>query len=256
MAPWRDAGILLVGHGAAGTPAARDSVLAHIERIRALGLFAEAQAAFLKDEPPLEGALERFMSARVFVVPHFMSAGDLSRMLTPERLGLSGPIARSANRITIFCEPPGIDPELADLIRERASAVCAERGIEPAQARLLLVGHGSTKDTASADNLRRHAERLRRQGGFLEVAAAFLEEAPRLGEVVGRRQPSPSIVMGLFAAEGLHAGRDVRRLLAERDPPGNRLVYAGAIGADPGFLRFILRAVENAERGARREGAP
>ena len=50
----------------------------------------------------------------------------------------------------------------------------------------------------------------------------------------------PAVAAGLFAEDGLHAGRDVTEFIAEAraDVP-----YLGAIGADPGVADLIVDQV-------------
>ena len=72
---------------------------------------------------------------------------------------------------------------------------------------------------------------------FGSVRVAFLDEQPFLEEAL-RRLSGPSVAVGLFAAGGLHAGRDLPGAIARYSHlPVHNL---GAIGADSGIPDLVL----------------
>lgn len=215
-----------------------------------LGLFAEVRAAFLKGAAPLEAALEGLKARRIYVVPNLMSGGAFARRVVPGRLGLKGAVTRRGGRLLLYCDPPGLNPGLARLVLARVGTLCRAASLDPGRLVLLLVGHGSSRDPASGGAVRAHARRLAAEGGFADVRVAFLDEAPRLAEVLAEGLEEPCVVVGMFAADGLHGERDVRRALANTGRLGEGLFYTGAIGGEPGFLDLILDEVRKAERRA------
>ncbi len=71
-----------------------------------------------------------------------------------------------------------------------------------ADAALVLVGHGSTRNADSSAPVRQHAAALRRRGVFAEVAEGFWKGAPDIGGVLGRVAAARVFVVPLFISEG------------------------------------------------------
>jgi sirohydrochlorin ferrochelatase len=92
--------------------------------------------------------------------------------------------------------------------------------------------------------LEQFGARLRVLGRFAEVRIALLEEEPSLAEALGGAR-GPAIVIGLFAGDGLHAGRDVPRLIGALDR--NDVAFAGPVGGWPELADLVAAGVE-AER--------
>lgn len=89
-------------------------VTEHAERIRRTGRFSEIHTCFIRDEPPIEGALDRIEADRVFVVPVFISHGVHTTEDIPEALGLD-----STGKDVTYCDPIGDDPVVTDVILKR-----------------------------------------------------------------------------------------------------------------------------------------
>jgi sirohydrochlorin ferrochelatase len=107
-----------------------------------------------------------------------------------------------------------------------------------------LIGHGSPSDPASRRTAEWHAAPARAGGVFAAVRTAFLDESPTLAEVLPDLR-RPAVAVGLFAAEGLHAGDDIPRLILRhgRAP----LYYVGPIGVDPAIPDLVLEQVAEAD---------
>ena len=131
-------------------------------------------------------------------------------------------------------------------------------------AALLLVGHGSTVNADSSRPTREHAETLRRQGCFAEVATAYWKEHPTL--VGGLRQTlSPRVfVVPLFISEGYFTEEVIPRELGvgpvggagtERvRQRGDRTIhYCHPVGTHPRMTGLIL---DRARDIVRRHPAP
>ena len=115
-----------------------------------------------------------------------------------------------------------------------------------AQTTLILLAHGSSKNSASRSATERLADRVRLGRPFHGVRVAFLEEPPSLNDAA-LESPGPIIVAGLFAGNGLHGADDVAHLMAalRRDD----VVFAGNIAAFPELADVVAATVERA-RGA------
>lgn len=235
---------VLASHGDRGEGERNVTLLAHAEQVRALIGLATVTAGVLKGEPPIEEALSaaKASGAGVIVVyPLFMADGYFTRTVLAERIRVAG--LEGASRVLA---PLGLDPALPQLMLDDALKAAQGAGIDPARARLLVVGHGSKFGPASAEATQRAAAALEAAGGFATVATAFLEEAPLLADALADAA-RPTVVSGFFYGDGMHAGEDVPGAI--RDAHADA-IYAGSVGSSRRVAEVIAAAIM-AEVGAR-----
>jgi len=190
----------------------------------------------LKGEPSLEAALEAARAdgaEDVLIYPLFMAGGYFVQKVLPERIAAAGLIGRSQ-----ILTPLGLDPRLPSLMLTDALAAARQAGFAVESSRLLVVGHGSKFGPASAEATRLVADRMAEASLFKEIAVAFLEEEPLVGAALASSEPT--IVSGFFFGDGMHAGEDVPRAIAEANA---RAVYAGAIGSSPEIPALVAAAL-------------
>jgi sirohydrochlorin cobaltochelatase len=236
--------VLLVGHGSARSRAPATALARHASTLRGTGLFADVASATLHGKPKPDSTLARMTGDEVHVVPLFMSDGYFANAAIPPALSLD---RRDRTRLFHLHPPLGIYPGLTRLIVQRALERAAVEKIAPNETTLLLIGHGSSKDSASRRATEGHAARVRLFASFHDVRTAYLEEAPFLDDVLATLS-GPTIICGLFVAAGRHAGYDVPRTIRRRGMPN--VHYLGAIGTDPAIPNLVLEIVTEAERPA------
>ncbi len=119
-----------------------------------------------------------------------------------------------------------------------------------ADATLVVLGHGTTKNDGSAASVYQHAAELRRRGLFAGVREAFWKQEPRIKPVLaGVRSPRVFIVP-LFISEGFFASEIIPRELGfpadlRLQTPGGRLTYCLPVGTHDRMLDILLaRATE------------
>lgn len=190
--------------------------------------------------PDPEQALAGLRAPEVILAPMLMCDGHCARVVLPRAFGLVGPLPSQLGRRFTICPPLGLQPALTRLILTRAQTAAFRQGLRPESANLLLIGHGSTRDPASRRATLWHAAGARAAAVFGGVDVAFLDEEPFLAQVLGGLS-GPSIAVGLFAADGLHASEDVPRCIARHAPGSVR--YLGAIGEDAGVADLVLEQV-------------
>ena len=231
--------LVLCGHGTGGEGGVLDR---HAGLIRDRGLFAEIRVCSLYAEPELEAVLDTTGAADICVVPWLMCAGyTMDRMA--ERIARHPMVGRIS-----LAEPVGSLPGIAELASDIAEQACKERGWRPAGTGLLVIGHGSERNSVSAETTRRHAARIAAANRFAEVATAFLDETPSPAEALAGLSAPHCIAVGLFAERSLHGEDDVPRLLGT----GSSVAYAGPIGTAPAFADVIVaRAMSAQEAGSR-----
>lgn len=234
------AGVVLVAHGERGGAFSNAILMKHAGAVsERLGSIAVA-AGVLSGTPTLEEALaevERQTSGPVFVFPFFMAAGFFVNVKVPKRIAEAG----LADRCCVLT-PLGSAEQLPAVIAGRARAQAEEIGKQASACRLLLVGHGSKVARASAEATEMVAACLREMSGFGNVATAFLEEAPFLEDVV-TADDRPTVVVGFFNGDGLHAAEDVPEALGRFD---GTIAYTGPVGAFDEVSTLIAEAIAKA----------
>lgn len=218
--------LVLCAHGARGVAGA---AARHAGALRRGGHFARVEACALYGEPRLEAVLGAIAVGPVTVLPFMMAEGYTLERLA-ERLATCRPDARLIGAL-------GAQRGMADILVARALKGCRAHERDPGDTALLLVGHGTTRNAASAATARRHAAVIRERGLFAEVALAFLDESPSVAEAVAELASPFIAAVGFLTDAGTHGAGDVARLLAETGRPG---VYFGPIGPDPALLPLIV----------------
>jgi len=210
-------------------------------------------------EPAFRDVLDLVKSRVVYVVPNFISEGYFTRTVIPQEMRLEG--RRTVrDEITInYCEPAGKHPQMTELLVREARSVAPD--VAPEETSLIIVGHGTGRDPNSAGAARFQAERISAAGGYGEVLAAYMEEAPLIAEWDKLTSRKNVVVVPFFISDGLHSYQDIPVLLGIRNTPGQaasqsdvfrhnphelrgrRLYYGAAIGTEPGFADIILDQV-------------
>jgi sirohydrochlorin cobaltochelatase len=249
----RSQALLLIGHGARDSPDSGAPVRAHAARISRLRVFDEVHTAFWKEAPSIRGSLSRISAADVFVVPVLLADGYFARQVVPRELAVAcGPNPRGA-RTVHYCPPVGTHPGMDALVMRRARQAGPLSRADRRRGALLVVGHGTERDPRSGDVVRAIVRRLRRSHTYGQVELAFLDEDPRLGDVVAGIDAPDLVLVPFLAAEGRHTGetipRDLRLAGPRTERNGRVLWYAKPVGTLPEVADL---AVELAERAGAR----
>ncbi|MDE0083630.1 MAG: DR2241 family protein [Gammaproteobacteria bacterium] len=226
MRPPPGAAVLLVGHGSQLSPDSSEPVHRLRRDLHGSGSFPEVRVAFWKEEPALSHAFDLVERRDVFVVPVFMSEGYFTRTVVPRELGLSGPLGHPAGRRVHCCPPVGTSPRIVEIVRDRALRSAAV----PGRTDLLVVGHGTDRSPSSGDTTRSVAEALAAQGEFRRVRTAFLDQEPRLSELLGAERPRADrdaaevVIVPFFVSRGWHVGTTLPRAMTSGD------AHSGGVG--------------------------
>jgi sirohydrochlorin cobaltochelatase len=220
---------VLCAHGIEGHPGAATE---HAERLRARGLFAEVHGCAHRGRPGLAETLAAVRARRIWLAPLLMAEGlTLRKML--DKVAHHPEIA--------VCRPIGTHPGVADVMADMARAACSSKSWATRETALLVVGHGTVRHPDSGVTARGHASRIAASEEFCDVAVAFLDEPPGVGEVLARLETSRCVAVGLFIDRGEHGENDIPRLLAVS---GHEAVYAGPVGSDPRMTDLLLQQVQ------------
>ena len=247
-----------MGHGSHLSPDSSAPVYAHAEQIRKLGVFDEVLEAFWKEEPSLPYALDIVQSEEVWVVPVFLAEGYFTRQVVPRELGLDHTLTEFPHRRVHYCPPVGTHPLMADLILKRAGAAS---GLSPQGRRgaaLLIIGHGTERSATSGDTVYRLVDRLREAREFGIVECGFLDEEPKIADVLAGLEAEDVVLVPFFVAEGWHTATTIPEELGLEGPisrrGGRTIWYTPPVGTLPEIADVII-ALTNISAGAAQPGA-
>ena len=221
----------------------RPTTASSVSRARSLpaGLFRKWLLALSTACRPSARRSPSWQPARIIVYPLFASSGYFTR----DRLVQLLDTANDENRNVEVLPPIGHDPGLPDLVLKRAAAVARECGFAPDVSTVILLAHGSRRNSASREVTEQVARAIEDRASFRGVGIALLEERPFLDEALAPVE-GPAVVVGMFSGEGMHGAGDAPRLIAELNR--NDVVYAGVIGNVAGIEDLVATAVEGAVR--------
>ncbi len=249
--------VLLVGHGSHLSPASARPVHELARRLRARGSFGEVRVAFWKEEPQLHQAFHLVERSEVFVVPVFTSTGYFTDRVVPRELALDRTLVARPDLRIRECPAVGTHPRMSQVVMERAREAASLSAEEEAGATLVVAGHGTNRHPDSGRTTRAIVEALRREGSYGSVIPAFLDQEPRLAEVLDGERVRNVIVVPFFIAEGWHAGTtipDDLALTGGRTRRGETTIWYGKpVGPHPAMVEVVLQLVE---QEARREARP
>jgi sirohydrochlorin cobaltochelatase len=243
--------LLILGHGSHLNPGSSQPVHRHADALRDRGYFDEVRTAFWKEEPSFREVLRTIESDRVYAVPFFMAEGYFVDQVIPRELRL--PQERVA-----YTEPVGTHPSMTEVIEERAHSVY--EGEAENDVALAVVGHGTDRNPKSAESALEHVGRIREGGGFAEVKALFMDEAPYIDDVAENFESDEVVVVPFFSSDGYHTQEDIPEDMGIVDPDedeeydvpattdGKRVWYTGAVGTEPGIADVIAERAEDARR--------
>lgn len=265
MDRWPHRALVLVGHGSTGERHAGDPAYRLVDDLRRRRVFAEVMPAFCKAEPSLREVIDGVESEEVYVVPNCISEGYFTTEVIPRELGLEGRTTRIGRHVVHYCDPVGAHPSMAGLVLRRAAEVA--RDVPPGQCSLLVVGHGTRRNTRSRLAIERLVPAIRGlDPGYAEVLDVYMEEDPLVEDWDRLTTAANVVVVPVFIAEGRHACDDVPILLGIKGKPdgpatrcdvflrnpyslrGRHLYYAHAVGTDPRLADVILDQVAHFDR--------
>jgi len=257
--------LVLLGHGSTVNPDSSAPTFHHAGEIRRQGAFGEVVCAFWKEEPSYRQVLDMVESPEVYIVPNFISEGYFTQKIIPRELGLEGavtcldPRPGLPARTLKYCDPVGNHPGMTELLLHRAREVAP--GVDPGNASLVIVGHGTSLNENSGLAVKEQVARIQACAQYAEVLGMFMEEEPFVTDWQKQTASPEVIVVPFFVSDGLHSYQDIPVLLGIESGPGaaarrtdvfrrnpyhiggRRLYYSSAIGSDPLFAGVILDQV-------------
>lgn len=252
--------LVIIGHGSHLNAESSAPVYRHAEAIRALGAFDEVRECFWKEEPSMREVFDLLESDEVYVVPLFISEGYFTEEVIPRELGLDGPApstTRKAGKTIHYCGPIGTHPWMTRMILRRAEESAGLTDEEARGAGLVIIGHGTERNSNSAEVIYRVSREADEAGVFARVRTGFLDQEPEVGAVIEAMEEQRLVLVPFFVAEGWHTQETIPDDLGihrpavspvtERD--GRTIFYAAPVGTFPEVAEIVLQRAR--EAGAR-----
>ncbi|MBW3571921.1 MAG: hypothetical protein KY467_12525 [Gemmatimonadetes bacterium] len=252
--------LIIIGHGSHLSAESSAPVYAHAAAIRATGAFDEVRECFWKEEPSMREVFDLVEADQVYVVPLFISEGYFTEEVIPRELGLDGPAPSVTHRLgkTIRYTPPvGTHPSMPRMILRRAEESAGLTGDEARQAGLIIIGHGTERNSNSAEVIYRVSREADQAGVFGHVRTGFLDQEPEVGEVLEGMEERRVVLVPFFVAEGWHTQETIPDDLGIHRPAvsavtekdGRTIFYAAPVGTFPEIAQIVLQRAR--EAGAR-----
>ena len=210
--------LILAAHGSEASPRSNQPLHDLAAALESTGLFDHVTPAFLMGQPLMTEVLESLPAGEAIVIPVMTSDGYYLKKL-PEKF------AENANfdQFSLLIGPVvGLHPAIATTISTRLAGHLHEHQLTAADTTIVVVGHGTRRNTTSGATTFALADSLRNDHPGFEIKAAFLDQDPEIG-MVADSITSPNIVVLPFlvslgphmtedtpAAFGLPTGHDIQ----------------------------------------------
>lgn len=270
---YKDAALVLVGHGATLNAASSAPTHQHADELRRRDIFAEVIECFWKEEPYIYGALRGASAPRVFVVPNFISEGYFTEQVIPREMGFCEngesdfPRTQTRGEQTFhYCGPVGTHDSMTEVILARARDIVQTypypRAPRASETTLFIAGHGTINNENSRKIIERQADLIAARDEYAEVHAIFMEEDPRIADCYTLAKTRNLVMVPFFISDGLHSDEDIPEMLGEpsrlvqerlaqgkptwRNPTqkkGKHVWYTRSIGGEAHIVDVILERV-------------
>lgn len=257
----RDLDIILAAHGAGDDSAANAMVNTLARRLEATLVGARVTASFIKGDPTYHAAIRHADRPQRLLIPLLMSDGHFASRLRDDAAHASahasahGSAPALARRAPVtVAAPVGVHAAFVDavvqlVVRHLASHTHAAEGTH-----VLVVGHGTTRTTRSADSTRALAHAVS-VATTLTAHIAFLDQSPSIeAALVAIPATATVLVIPFLFGGGEHAMHDVPARVtagaALRGIPPSRIVWLDALGDLPQLAALLERIVRE-QRAAR-----
>ncbi len=256
--------LVLIGHGSHLNADSAQAVYDYADLLRARGYFDEVLEGYWKEEPSLRQILRTTKATDVTVIPMFISEGYFTETVIPREmnLGHQGPVPvegivrQIGGRTVRYMLPYGVHPKMTELLLERAHEACPD--ISSEDTGLLIIGHGTTRNTNSSKVVYDNADRLRKMGVFKEVHALFLDQEPKINNWQERFSSRKVVMIPFFTAEGWHTQETIPEDLGLSGQISlfdqHTAYYGMPVGTHPGITDVILEVAQSAAQHSTQGG--
>jgi uroporphyrin-III C-methyltransferase len=203
MTPTRTA-VVLAAHGSRSDPSVQERYEALAARLQARGVAEEVVVAFHAIAPGLDASLDRVAAERIAVVPMLTSDGYFNRVVLPAALQRNVRAAQPGWRIAA---PVGTHPAWVRVFAAQVRSMIAAHSFDVASIELVVVGHGTTRESSSQTSAATLAAGLSAALG-VPAQAFYLDASPML-ETVWATTSRAHLIVVPFLFGGGHLTGDI-----------------------------------------------
>lgn len=238
--------LILLGHGSHISPMTAGVVWDQVDYLRSIGTADEVTAAFWKEQPSFHQVLGTVQAEDITLVPLFTADGYFTQTVIPAEMGLTGTVTIHDWRTIRYAPSLANHDHVGQILRHRAEEMLQRYALPPNKTAIAIVGHGTSRNSASRDAARHQAEALGQLNLAGEVVAAYLDDTPSIPDLYTLTQNPHLVVIPYFLAQGSHTAYDVPSELGlalgqtEAVINGRQVYYAAPLGTDGGLSQMIL----------------
>ncbi len=200
-------GLILAAHGShhdAEVNEAIRSIAAAAQKaaISQGAVFDEVVACFHQGTPSFSDVLDQITADDVTVVPLMTSEGYFSGEVLPSALRRNHRFDDVAMTITPVL---GTHDAIPKIIARRVQGLCLEHHIHPAEAIVVVVGHGTRRNPRSRAQTIDTAKAVDQLGPWTQTVYAFIDDDPAVNTAIKRCGRGSIIVTPFLISAGPHA---------------------------------------------------
>lgn len=226
--------LVLAAHGSHYVASVNESIRALARTLASESPFDEVLVAFHQGDPAFSQVLDATTATQIVVVPVMTSGGYYCDDVLPRELLKNARASHQALR-PVITRPVGTHPRLAEVVGRRIQSMIATRRWLTDDVAVVLIGHGTKRNTRSRLATEKLAAAIRAAGVCGETHFAFLDDQPLIESIGGSITKPHVLVMPFLIGGGPHAVEDIPRRMAN-----NGSVFVDApIGALPELCGLI-----------------
>lgn len=214
---WQDALVLLLAHGSESTPQGATFVHHQADALRQRGIFADVQAAFLRDIPHPRDAIVTSAYREIYVVPFMVAEGYSIDVMIPEALALNGPLTKistTAGRKRVhLCRAIGTHRAVRDCSQSLISSITSDHGLNPNDTAALVLCHGTPRHQGGRNYAEQVVRDLENRGLVAQSTMLFLADTPGIDQWRASVSSRYVIALPYLMTAGRHGAIDIPGLL-------------------------------------------
>ena len=205
------------------------------EAIRQQGIFADVQAAFLRDEPHPKDLIAASDFRDIYVVPFMVSEGYSIDVMIPQTLPLDGALTEiitgTGRKRVHLCRAIGTHRAIWDHSMNLISSITSGHGLSPDDTTALVLCHGTKRHSGGRAFAEQVVRDLQNSGLVAHSAMLFMKDTPTINEWRSVSLSRYVIALPYLMTAGPHGAVDIPDMLGidTRDATFNNAVVDGAV---------------------------
>jgi len=164
--------------------------------------FNEVAACFHQGTPAYSEVLDRMLADTITVVPLMTSEGYFAGEVLPGALRCN----RRFDEVRVKITPVlGTHEAIPKMLADRVGTLCGEHRILPSAVSVVVVGHGTRRNTQSREQTIETAQAVAELGPWAQTVYAFIDDDPTAASALRRCRSGAIVVVPFLISAGPHA---------------------------------------------------